>query len=80
MKHSNFLKRGLDMSDQDFIYKMKLHEEQTKPSQYLDIKIIRVPGGWIYANKIYDVTTGYSYLNNMVFVPFNNEFQAVDHE
>lgn len=68
------------MSDQDFIYKMKLHEEQVKPSQELDIKIIRVPGGWIYVNRIYDVTTGWVLVNSMVFVPFNNEFQAVGYE
>ena len=57
------------------IYKMNLHEEIAKPSNDLDITIIRVAGGWIYANKIYDTSTGYCYLNNMVFVPFSNEFQ-----
>lgn len=68
------------MSNQDFIYKMQLHEEQVKPSHDLDIKIIRVPGGWIYVNRIYDGTTGWTYVNNMVFVPFNNEFMRVEHE
>lgn len=57
------------------IYKMQLHEEICKPSNQLDIIIIRVAGGWIYANKIFDTSTGYCYLNNMIFVPFNNEFQ-----
>ena len=68
------------MNEQDFIYKMKLHEEQVKPSNDLDITIIRAPGGWIYTNKIYDPTTGLMFINTMTFVPFNNEFQDVGHD
>jgi hypothetical protein len=62
------------MSD---LYEMKLHEEITKPSNNLDITIVRVPGGWIYCSVNTDPTTGYRYVITQTFVPFHNEFQGV---
>ena len=51
------------------IYAMDLHDIASSPDT--NSRIMRVPGGWIYANY----HTG---ANQIVetFVPFNNEFQA----
>lgn len=49
------------MSEDKYIYKLKLHETFTIEGGAL---VKRVPGGWIY---IFDS-------RRSVFVPFNNEF------
>jgi hypothetical protein len=49
------------------LYNMELHAHE-----YINngnIKIVRVPGGWIYISYFDGVTS--------VFVPFNNEFMSV---
>jgi len=50
----------------NLIYAMKLHDEVN----YNDLKVLRVPGGWIYIYYSANIA-------NAVFVPFNNEFQEL---
>ena len=50
------------------IYKLKLHHYTWIND---DIKIIRVPGGWIY--MYYDNND-----TSHTFVPFNNEFSSLN--
>jgi hypothetical protein len=54
------------------IYEMKLHEEF-----YIDscIRVLRVPGGWIYITKRETSFDHKSVALSSVFVPYNNEFQ-----
>jgi len=46
------------------IYKMKLHDTFRVLDGPLSYSIIRVAGGWIY-----------NFDNEVVFIPFHNEFQ-----
>jgi len=54
----------------DNLYEMKLHEELTIGW----IKILRVPGGWIYVEYQQTHNTDDT-KHTSVFVPFHNEFQ-----
>ena len=63
------------------LYKMKLHEQITPRFDGENVKITRVPGGWIYS--FFDlVITGEpgaaydNWIGRSVFVPFDNEFQV----
>lgn len=51
------------------IYELKMHENITIPG---DIRVTRVPGGWIYEFRKPHVN-----ILEVVFVPYNNEFQTV---
>ena len=56
------------------IYKMLLHERIIcdTSTDVTRIDIVRVAGGWLYyTHSILSNTT------NLIFVPFNNEFQEV---
>lgn len=63
------------MSD---IYKMKLHDRIGLPDQMFYGYITRVASGWIYTYCNTDPTTGYSFVTNSVFVPFDNHFMMDD--
>ena len=59
------------------IYNMGLHEEyHLQIASKTELKILRVPGGWIYT-QFYD--TGYENLDRWqtasTFVPFDNDMQ-----
>lgn len=56
-----------DKQEQSEIYNMKLH--QARRILRDDIRVIRVPGGWIYES----IDEGK--VSAAVFVPFNDEFQ-----
>ena len=54
------------------VYDMKLHEEledKSNSSDILHMRILRVPGGWIYYSPYTGSRSG-------TFVPFDNEFQS----
>ena len=53
------------------IYDLKLHE-RTQINNCIDI--MRVPGGWLY-ETIASGTQNEGRVWNVVFVPFDNEFQ-----
>lgn len=64
----------------DELYKMNCHDELF-PNTEENIRIIRVPGGWIY--HIYEKQdTGenqmMNYQTTSTFVPFDNEFVSTD--
>ncbi len=50
------------------IYELELHEQEYVAGG--DMKVVRVPGGWIYK------TFGHDGSINGTFVPFDNEFMA----
>ncbi len=53
------------------IYDLKLHELTFFTNKDDDvIKILRVPGGWIYSFLIKSESD-----TKMIFIPYNNEFQ-----
>jgi len=54
------------------IYTMKLHDFLTMAKA--EIRILRVPGGWIYES--FNRTDGGEYQSSTVFVPYNNEFEG----
>jgi len=54
---------------QNIIYDLKLHES-TKI--YEGLIVTRVPGGWIY-----EIQKPMANILEIVFVPFNNEFQII---
>lgn len=54
----------------DDIYKMGLHEQiavRHEKTAWAELLIHRVPGGWLYSQKVQGTFP--------VFVPFNDEFQ-----
>ena len=57
------------------IYKMKLHEVITQGSMTDLLEIRAVPGGWIYTTRSNN-PNGLSV--SSCFVPFNDEFKAVN--
>jgi len=60
------------------IYKLKLHESCCLENMDREeIKITRVPGGWIYnyTEVSSPVSVASPVAKSVVFVPFNNEFQ-----
>ena len=52
--------------DKPDIYHMKLHETLSLDNR-VGHTIMRVPGGWLY-----------KYFDQIVFVPYNNEFEEPD--
>lgn len=52
------------------LYNMKLHNIICPNGRNGGLKILRVPGGWIYYR--FDITNK---LISSIFVPFDNEFQ-----
>ena len=54
------------------MYKMKLHDV-LMPDTKENIKIIRVPGGWIYIT--YLETTPGIFIHQTSFVPYSMEFK-----
>lgn len=54
----------------DPLYNMKNWETFHPNPPIDDIRVVRVPGGWIYT--VYRLDRGQM---NSVFVPFNNEFE-----
>lgn len=50
------------------IYELKLHDSTWVEEKGLNINILRVPGGWIYNQRLLNETI------TSVFVPFNTEF------
>ena len=61
------------------IYNLELHEDIYINGQ--DCYVARVAGGWLYKyyTEVYDAgTTSYkNVIDQIVFVPYNNEFQKV---
>lgn len=61
--------------DDKSIYEMQLHDVITVEKENTRIRIIRVPGGWIYGlnersvRNIIDTTS--------IFVPYDNEFHPL---
>ena len=58
------------MSDE--LYNIDLHNTLEPNISDYDIRILRVPGGWIYNQFVENGTGGYNM--NSTFVPYNNEF------
>lgn len=54
--------------DVEGLYEMKLHECAEIHNSDMHLKIIRVPGGWLYRYILGETS-------DTVFVPFDNEFQ-----
>ncbi len=54
----------------DIIYDLKLHKEYGITN---DIRVLRVPGGWIYTTSSENVTGDFAATS--CFVPLNNEFK-----
>jgi hypothetical protein len=52
------------------IYNLELHEDLTLDNERTVVK--RVAGGWLYSQQIPECN-----LYEVVFVPYNNEFQIV---
>lgn len=55
------------MPEMKSIYELKMHEATKVKNNLFSLRIIRVPGGWIYYR------IGEPHLG--VFVPMNNEFK-----
>ena len=65
------------MENNKTIYNLKLHETF---SPYKGLDIMRVAGGWLYTMSEYRRVSmagdeKRDHISNVVFVPFNNEFQ-----
>lgn len=66
------------MSEQN-LYSLKLNESMYVPKS--PIKVIRVPGGWVYfineeSHSTFGVSGSRPGYCSMAFVPFDNEFQS----
>ena len=60
-------------TNEEIIYKMKLHDEVSISStDEDDTWALRVPGGWVYRHWYYDGEGDST--ESSVFVPFDNEF------
>lgn len=55
------------------LYKMKLHDVITVARARGELKVVRVPGGWVY--ETYTDSVKYTYQVTSVFVPYHNEFE-----
>lgn len=55
----------------DNLRSMKLHEFRYLPGPE-NVSVLRVPGGWIYALKLYDQARGDYIALSSCFVPYTN--------